>query len=473
MQQKIFNEIARRRMASDLDGMARYAAQQTNAWVGQTTEAMGGVYSTRIVDNRNDPNKVDAFLKNIDQLYASRGQVSGQSAATYTLQAANVKNQAINQAITTELQIDPGNAQNLYNQYSQYLSDDNVRAKIQKTMQPVVQQAQEDYAYKYAKGKFNLSSDSPKAEYDNAFAYVMNPDNSKELGIDGPDARNRVASTIYTEGNRFEQARNQQQADIDSDWMNKGIAGMVTPADVTGSPMTPEKKAWLLNQMSKDQSRQNTTDKATWNHVYQEVLNGNLTNPSDLLRYSDGLSTTDIKSFGNMIQTGKKPYFDIAMKAYDKRYADQFTDAAEGQDYKMAFTQGLTQKIKDEGLTGPAILSAAKDMFADQDKALGIGNTMPAGTKGSSTVTKPIPAASDAAAQQPVPIGTYKDTGLPVYRMPDGTITTEPGQVPQPQHVGVHKTKGSDVFLMPDNSYATEKPGSPQEGGKEEGGEEE
>jgi hypothetical protein len=237
--------------------------------------------------------------------------------------------------------------------------------------------------------------------------------------------------------------------------------------------MSPEKKESALNWMNKTD---NTTDRATWNEVYGGILSGEINNPSQLLDYQ--LSTSDTKGFGAMIATKndnkRSVWFTQAMQAYEKRYDGEFTSLQEASDHRITFSLGLNERVQKENLTGPQILEAAGKMFKEQDESIGrvrsnsaaqakpsfldrFRSTAPA--TGSETmsqpVMRPLPPPPNQSGQPEI-VGTYKDTGIPAYRMPNGSLSVDWTQQPvAPQLIGIHRGTGKPVYQAPDGSYGT------------------
>ncbi len=194
----------------------------------------------------------------------------------------------------------------------------------------------------------------------------------------------------------------------------------------------------------------NQTDAGTYNEVRSKILNHEITDTSELLKYPIG--RVAMKEFTSLIgtvgDTAKTKWFDLVLKSYDKRYATLILDPNDAEDYKNAFIMGLDAEIKRDNLTGSQILRRAGEMMQDQDRVLGLKPDL-----SSPKVRKPIPKANDQVPDPLQVVGVHKNTGSPVYSMPDGSLQTDVNFTPE--LVGIDKTTGRPVFVMPNGEYMT------------------
>ncbi|MGA2223865.1 MAG: hypothetical protein ABSH41_05420 [Syntrophobacteraceae bacterium] len=379
MQQHLFEEIARRRMSSDLDGMARHAASETNSWIAQTTDATGGVYMDRIVDHRNDPNMVQGFINNINNLYTAQGQMFGHDPVVYKAKAANVIDSGIAKAIGTELQINPGNAQALYDKYSPYLSNDGARAEIQKQIQPKVAKQQEQDVYGYVYNNFGIGN--PDSDINAATADVMDPNKYTQLTN---EQRNEVAHTLSAEWNRTRQVRNDQQKTANDNFELGILNGTIPPEQALKwtDPKTGvgadgntvyKGMGWLASPITAKK-----TDPATLTSLTDDVSNRRLLEPAPLNdAYMNGkLTEADWKSLRNLQETmqdrTKSRWFGYAEMLYNSRYRDttgNWQNADAMQMYPQ-YINNLDTAIRDQNLKGHQIEEMASKMLEPVDKQI-------------------------------------------------------------------------------------------------------
>ena len=340
-----------------------------------------------------------------------------------------------------------------------------------------------DYAYKYVFGLYGLGKDG--GSFSEAEKHVMDPDKAAELGLTTLEQRVHVSNAIHAEQTRLAQANADAQKKIDVDGMNKVLTGKITADEILASPMSPEKKEHAIGLLTK---ADNQTDRATWDYVFNGVTSGQITDPSDIMQFKDTLSKEDIVRFTGMVNTQQDPskntWFRQAVKSWEKKHNYDFMNMSDASEAKADFVFGLQEKVLKDKLTGPAILDAAAGMFKQEDvlqqrskegsisaepgifdKAksyLGIGASANAtGT----TKRRELPPAPNTSGMPEI-VGTHTATGLPAFRLPDGSLTTDPREImKQPIQVGVSRSTGKPIYMMPDGSYSVADLDTEQAGG--------
>jgi hypothetical protein len=229
-QQGLFDQISRPRISADLDGMARHAASQTVAWQNDTTGAMSDLYSRRIVDCRNDFDKVAGpagLIQDIRLTNQAQSDLMGQDKAVADRNAAAAIDKGLSDAVLTEAQINPDGAKLLYDRYSPYMSSDDVRQHVLDHLLPALRQANSAAVYKDVTAKFDLTN--PDTDVDAAVKWVMDPANYQDRLAD-PDQRSDVAKAVRGEWNRINQVRKENQVAADNSFVDalarRQIAGL-------------------------------------------------------------------------------------------------------------------------------------------------------------------------------------------------------------------------------------------------------
>jgi len=447
-QQHQFNEIARRRMMSDLDGMARHAAAETNSWIGGTTDATGGVYMNRIVDNRNDPAKVQGYVNNINNLYTAQGQMFGQDPVVYKAKAANTIDQGINRAINTELEVSPENAQALFDKYSPLLSNDGIRADIQKTIQPKLAKKQEQDVYGYVYNNFGVGN--PDSDINAATADVMNPNKYTQLTN---EQRNEVAHTLSAEWNRTRQVRNDAQSQADKNFEDGVYYGQITPAQnltwtdpKTGYPPSfpahQRVDAFLSNPPQTKRSDPNVLATLT-----DDVSNRRIVNPAALNQayaVDHTISEGDWKQLRNLQDTmqdkTKSRWFPEVEQLYKTRYQDNFgnwgSDAA--RTLFPQYINNLDTAIREQNLKGHQVIDMANKMLEPVDSQIVSSWKHPSTWGGA-----PQPAL-DFATQWggfPTPVLNPPAAAQPAGTPPAAPPVLAPGATPSPDQAGLDWTR--------------------------------
>lgn len=378
-QQHTFNEVARRRMMSDLDGMARHAASETNNWIASTTDASGGVYMNRIVDNRNNPDKVQGFINNINNLYTAQGQMFGQDPVVYKAKAANVIDFGINRAINTELEVSPENARALFDKYSPYLSNDGVRADIQNRIQPKLARKQQSDVYGYVYNYFGVGN--PDSDINAATRDVMDPNKYTQLTN---EQRNEVAHTLSAEWNRTRKVRNDTQKTANDNFELGILNGTITgeqalnwtdqKTGVGADSMTVRKGLeWLANPITTNKSNPGILTGLT-----DDVSNRQAVDPAPLnSAYMQGqISENDWKDLRKlqeiMQDRTKSGWFSFAEQLYKSRYLHSDTGRLSDAARQMfpQYISNLDQNIREQNLKGQQIWDMAKKMLEPVDKAI-------------------------------------------------------------------------------------------------------
>jgi hypothetical protein len=400
MQQKAFNEIARRRMASDLDGMARYAAQQTNSWINQTTDAMGNVYSTRILDNRQDPGAVAGYIENIKNLYAAQGQNSGTPKAIYEAKAAQVIDSALQNAILTEagdpakgIQGNPANAENLYNQYQQFLSGDQAKQHAQAMYVPKLEEQRVNTVYTDLSSKFNPAD--PNVNPQDALNYIRDPKNYAGQITDAQ--RTTVANTFLGDWHRAGEIQKTNQSLADNSFVDAINKGQIAAADqfnawkdpTTGLPASPKLVQSAIDRSLRGASS-NPANRQTLVDLSDAVSNRGLTDSAPINQaYLDGkidkTERTALLGLQDKMQHPERdPWFKQAEQMYKDRYGAGNADA---HALYPQFINNLQQNIQEQGLKGHQIYEMAQKMLEPVDNAVVRSLFNPARWFGSDTTT--------------------------------------------------------------------------------------
>ncbi len=376
-QRHTFHEVARRRMKSDLDAMARHAAAETDSWINQTTDASAGIYAQRMVDKRNDPSAVQGYVNNIVDTYTARGQATGQSEATYKLQAANVINQGIAKAVQADLdRQDPESAQNTFNHYSQYLSDDGVKASIQSQITPTLEAHHVNAVTTDLYTKFNPND--PNVDPNAAAAFVRDPKNYPKIG----DAqRTSVLNNFFGDGNRAALVQREKQGAADNaftDAINKGQLSNQSQFNAWTDPTIGLAASAKLVQSAIERSlkpgAQNSVEnRQTYLDLSDGIQNRQVTDPSPINdAYLKGEITDESrKELLNLLNltahSEKTEWFEQAQNMYQTRYSGK--DPVAQQMYPQFINQ-LKQAVINQKLHGQQIVNVAKEMLDPVDMAV-------------------------------------------------------------------------------------------------------
>jgi hypothetical protein len=383
MQQHTFNEVARRRMMSDLDGMARHAAAETNSWIGQTTEATGGVYMNRIVDNRNDPNKVAGFVNSINNLYSAQGQITDQDPVVYNAKAANVIDSGISRAINTELELSPENAQNLLDQYGKFLSNDGVRADLANRIQPKLQVKQEQDVYGYVYNLYGIGN--PDSNINDAISAVMDPNQFTHLSN---QQRNEIAHTISAEWNRTRQVRNDEQKTVNEGFEDGVLKGTIPPRQIIN--YVDPKTGIAPDAKTRENVLSNWVPKLDHLGELKKSDPGTLTDLTDAVSdrllldrgpindaYANGhITEADWKNLRNtqdiMQDKSKTRWWTEVDQLYKSRYQDNLGNWAspEARMLYPQFISNLDDAIREQNLKGHQVIEMANKMLEPVDSQI-------------------------------------------------------------------------------------------------------
>jgi len=384
-QQKLFDEISRRRISADLDLMARHAAAQTAAWHKETANAISDLYGRRIVDTRYDSGKVAGLVQSISTFHRAQNELMGQDKAETDRNAAAAIDKGLSDAVLTEAQTNPTGAKVLYDRYESYMSSDAVRQHVLSHLLPAVRQEQNKSVYKDVLNRFNLTSpDSDISDIGAATSWVTDPNNYKDQLAD-PDRRNDMAKTIQGAWNRARQFHNDNQSQADSSFMDavakREIAGLhlQTWRDPnTGLPASGDIVQAAIEHGA-NPVRPSVSDKDTLLSLADDISNRRMTDQKPLyLAYLGNLITDrDFRDMTSLYDTFRDPaksrWFDSAKRAFYSRYADPDGPNEVNPDAITLFPRylaDLDQAIRDQDLKGTQIRDTADKMLQNIDRDL-------------------------------------------------------------------------------------------------------
>jgi hypothetical protein len=374
LQQHTFEEIARRRMSLDLDSMARHAASETNNWVNQTADATGGVYMDRIVDNRNDPNKVQGYVNNINRIYSIRGQELGQNEVTYKAQAANVINAGIAKAVQADLdRDDPESAQNTLNNYGGYLSNTGLKDGLQSKITPRLEAHQINAVTTDLESRFNPND--PNVNRNDAAAFMRDPANYPQIG---EQQRTTVLNNWLGDHNSAVQVRQATQATADNNFIDAINKNQIWNASqfnewkdpTSGYPASPKLVQSAIERSLRPSKANTEENRQTLVDLSDAVSNRGLTDPAPINQaFLDGkINQANRQALlglqDKMQHPEKDPWFKQAESMYKDRYGAANADA---HALYPQFINNLQQNIQEQNLKGHQIYEMAQKMLNDVD----------------------------------------------------------------------------------------------------------
>jgi hypothetical protein len=400
LQRHTFNEISRRRMMSDLDGMARHVAAETNSWVAGTGNAMMDVYTNRIIDNRYDFDKVagpGGFIQNIKNLSEAQGDLFGQPAA-YANVAANRIDKALSDAIRTEAAMNPTGAKMLYDRYAQYMSSDKVRQDVLNPLLPAMRREQNTAVYGDVMSRFNLNG--PDFDIDGATKWVMDPNNYKDQLSDSKQ-REDIARAMQGEWNRARQVCKDNQSLADNAFTDavarQQISGMGLQTWRDPKTGLPPSSDILQAAMEHDVKpiEPNVSNRDTLVSLTNNISNRRMSDPGPINEaYLRNLITSqDFRNLTALYDTYRDPaksrWFDYAKDAFFARFGDSTPPSSEASEFKSGralppassngasadamvlfprYLTGLDQAVREQNLKSIQIRDAVDKMLKDLDR---------------------------------------------------------------------------------------------------------
>jgi hypothetical protein len=163
MQQKMFDEISTRRMTFELDGMARYAGQQTQVYHKETSDSLLGEFVNDGIDKYNDPKTLQNRENSIAVEAGAYGQQAGQPPEQANLRAQHYIDQMYKGAIERQLQANPQAGIAMYDQYKGKLSGP-MQAEIERAIKPAVELGQAQSAYGKVTGGMTAQAIAAEAQ---------------------------------------------------------------------------------------------------------------------------------------------------------------------------------------------------------------------------------------------------------------------------------------------------------------------
>jgi hypothetical protein len=208
MQQKMFDQISRQRMNYELDGMARHAAQQTQAWNLDTSNSLLNAFVQDGVDKYNDPRHLQRMENSVRVETSAYGAGSwnpdgspgpygktgaGQSPQEINLKAQHYIDQLYKGAIERQLQANPQAGVAMYGQYKSKLSG-LMQAELERAIKPVQELGQAQAAYGKVTGGAMAQAIAGEAQRQGVDPGTALTIWSAEGGITNPATRNPGSS---------------------------------------------------------------------------------------------------------------------------------------------------------------------------------------------------------------------------------------------------------------------------------------
>ncbi len=346
-QRQTFDLICRRRLMSDFDGMARHAADETARWQTDTTGAMSDAFARGIVDNRLDYDKVagpQGLIQSIRNLNEAHSALMEEDKSVSNLRASAAIDKGLSDAVLTEAQINPTGAKMLYDRYSPYMSSDDVRNHVLDNLVPQISEACKIAAYRDAYGKFNLAD--PDSDIDAAAKAVMNPVNYQGLG---PEERSDIARSLQAEWNRARRQRDLLQSAADNNFQTAVIDRSINGEQLLswkdpkiGLPpsddLFQEGRQWLADPRTTERSDPAALSALTDSITDRRPLDVGAGHARDAVEINRAfmrgeLSQADWQKLRDLQETSSDPaksrWFDYAKEAFDARFGDLSSPAAE------------------------------------------------------------------------------------------------------------------------------------------------
>jgi hypothetical protein len=366
IQRSLFDEISRRRMNSDFEGMARHTAASMSQWQTETARAMSDALGKRIGDNIYDFDKVagpDGLINGIRRMNEAESALAGEDSSVSGLRAAGSIDKGLSDAILNEARSNPEGAKLLYDRYQQFLSSDAVREHVLGNLSPILSDARKTAAYNDAVARFGAlgapagidatggggtaglggrsSGEIDSSPAAAATAHVMNPENYPDLD---PDQRSEVARAVRAEWNRQSQARDDSQKAANDNLQVGAISGAIAPEQLltwrdpkTGFAASPQTVhdvgEWLANPVRATHSNPDALA-----GLAEDIAGRRLTDaaPINEAFRSGNISRADWMHMRDLLETASNPakslWFDYAREAFYARAAGlpASVDAAKG-----------------------------------------------------------------------------------------------------------------------------------------------
>jgi hypothetical protein len=331
----------------------------------------------RIVDTRNDPNAVAGLVQNINNLYASRGQYTGQDSVVYKTQAAHTVDAGIQKAVQADLERDdPESAQNTFDNYSKYLSGDAVKSSIQSSITPALERSQVNAVTTDLYGKYNPND--PSVNPNTVAAFIRDPKNYPQIG---EAQRTSVLNNFLGDRNRAEQVQSEKQSGADNafiDAINKNQIGNTSQFNAwtdptTGLPASPKLVQSAIERSTKSATKNTEENSQTILDLSDGVANRRITDPAPIndayLKgdISDGKRKELLNLQDLTAHPEKTPWFSQAEQLYQQRYDAKNADAVT---MYPQFISQLKQAVLDQNLHGQQIIDTANKMLEPVDKAI-------------------------------------------------------------------------------------------------------
>jgi len=386
MQRKLFEPMARRRMQLNLDGMARHRVAEMLQWMNDTTDAMAGSFSKRIVDQRYDLDSVagpGGLIEGIKRLYSTWGELRGQDPAASDWQSSAAIDKGLSDAVLTEARTNPAGAILLYDRYAQYMSSDPVRQRVLDNLLPAVRQEQNRAVFNDVINRFNLYA--PHSDIDAALKWLMDTDNYKDQFAD-PSQRTDLAKMIQGAWNHATQFHKDRQSIADSSFTDAVANGEIAGLNLGKwrDPKTGLAPSGDILQAAIEGGAKNPIDPGSSNRDTLVNLVGQISNGSMRDRepindaYLRGLITDrDFKDLRSLYDTYKDPaksrWFDYARESFYSRYADANGPNGVNADAMKLLPRyfiDLDQTIRDQDLKSIQLRDYADKMLRDIDRVL-------------------------------------------------------------------------------------------------------
>jgi hypothetical protein len=194
-QQRLFDQRSTRRVESDLDGMARYAASQTKQWEWNTHNAVLSDLIAEAEAYYNDPRRVAAVVSQLDNETANYGLKHGWSPEVHEYQLRKNNDMLWSAVIMRQALFDPAGAMATYQDAAaKKRISGSAQGELEKFLKPIQDLQAAQSAYGKATGEAMAQAIAGEAQRQGVDPSTALTIWSAEGGITNPATKNPSSS---------------------------------------------------------------------------------------------------------------------------------------------------------------------------------------------------------------------------------------------------------------------------------------
>jgi hypothetical protein len=391
MQAFFFGDMAKGRLAIEMDRMARHAAEQSTSWQFNANDAVLNAVTLDGQRYWNDPAAVEKAYQNIFDQSHKFAALHGLNADQANKRAEPYGDKLLSSVLTSMAQHNPDQAQQYLEKWS---SGQLLTPNVANHMQTYIQSQRDkndnvrvDAATTAIRQNFDL--DNPASNPADAMAYVRNPQNWKELGVNQALSE-KVAKSLFVSWNENREIGNANQKTANENFFRAAALDKSIPVDnfgswtdqQTGLQPTAETVERAKNVLATEKSRLERVDPDVvgrlTNQIYGVGTSGipTITREDQIAPYiGHGITPTLFSEMSSWIRkqgdVATNHWMTDVLANYDARYKDANGNMIPGAaSAKLGFIVSLNKAIKEGQVKDDQILDYAQRIYDSVDKAV-------------------------------------------------------------------------------------------------------